>query len=360
MQSSQIMAIYGTDGFQMVQSLLEQMDALSLLPENKQASIAIKPNLVVAHTADTGATTHPEIIEGIICYLQSHGYNNLSIIESSWVGDRTVRAFEVCGYNALSARRNVPVYDMKKEPGIEVKSHGVPLSICQRALQADAIINVPVLKAHCQTYLTCALKNLKGLVPDREKRRYHQLGIHQPVALLNTVIKPVFTIVDGLCGDLTFEEGGNPVPMQRLLGGVDSVLIDSYAAHLLGYDPDEIEMLPMARDYGVGQYYHDDSQLIELNSPADLAQKYTPSRRAQSLARHVDAKNACSACYGSLIFALNRLDELGALPKQTLHIGQGYQGTTCDGIGIGRCCAGFSKNLGGCPPQAKDIVDFFR
>ena len=54
MQSTQIMAMYGTDGFDMVQRLLEQMDAVSHLPQDKHASIAIKPNLVVAHTADTG------------------------------------------------------------------------------------------------------------------------------------------------------------------------------------------------------------------------------------------------------------------------------------------------------------------
>ena len=216
-----------------------------------------------------------------------------------------------------------------------------------------------VLKAHCQTYITCALKNLKGLVPDREKRHYHQLGIHRPVSVLNTLIRPAFTIVDGLCGDLTFEEGGNPVPMQRLIGGVDSVLIDSYAAQLLGYDPEEIEMLPMARDYGVGHYFTDPSALIELNNPADLPGKFTPSRKSSHLAKRVDAKNACSACYGSLLFALNRLDELGEMPRQTLHIGQGYQGVSAEGIGIGRCCAGFSQCLKGCPPQAKDIVDFF-
>ena len=50
MQSTQIMAMYGTDGFDMVQRLLEQMDAVSHLPQDKHASIAIKPNLVVAHT----------------------------------------------------------------------------------------------------------------------------------------------------------------------------------------------------------------------------------------------------------------------------------------------------------------------
>lgn len=360
MQSRSLMALYGTDGFAMVQILLREMEALSHLPKDKRALIAIKPNLVVAHTADTGATTHPEIVEGIVCFLQENGYDNLCILESSWVGDSTTRAYEVCGYNALSARRGVPLYDIKREPGVAVEAQGLSLSIARRALDAAALINVPVLKAHCQTAVTCALKNLKGLVPDKEKRRYHQLGIHRPVAALNTVIRPAFTIVDGLCGDLTFEEGGNPVPMQRLIGGVDSVLIDSYAAQLLGYDPDEIEMIALARRYGVGRYFTDPAQLIELNSPAELPQKFTPSRRASQLARRVEAKDACSACYASLLFALNRLDDLGALPRETVHIGQGYQGVRADGVGVGRCCAGFSRCLKGCPPQARDIVNFLR
>ena len=54
------------------------------------------------------------------------------------------------------------------------------LSVCKRAAEADFLINVPVLKAHCQTLFTCALKNLKGVIPDKEKRRYHTLGYPPP------------------------------------------------------------------------------------------------------------------------------------------------------------------------------------
>ena len=47
-----------------------------------------------------------------------------------------------------------------------------PMEICCRALDADFLINLPVLKGHCQTAMTCALKNCKGCIPDREKRRF--------------------------------------------------------------------------------------------------------------------------------------------------------------------------------------------
>jgi hypothetical protein len=45
-------------------------------------------------------------------------------------------------------------------------------------------------------------------------------------------------------GDLDFEEGGNPVRMNRILAGSDPVLIDSYAAQLLGFEAEEIAYIP--------------------------------------------------------------------------------------------------------------------
>ena len=58
--------------------------------------------------------------------------------------------------------------------------------------------------------MTCALKNCKGCLPDREKRRFHAEGLMRPIAALATALRPELTIVDSLCGDLDFEEGGNP------------------------------------------------------------------------------------------------------------------------------------------------------
>ena len=75
------------------------------------------------------------------------------------------------------------------------------------------------------------------------------------MALLNAAIRPGVTVVDALCGDLTFEEGGNPVPMQRVLVGTDSVLLDSYGAELIGLSPDEVDYIPMAEQLGVGKRF---------------------------------------------------------------------------------------------------------
>ena len=84
------------------------------------------------------------------------------------MGDNTQRAYELCGYNELSRRTGVPLYDLKRDDAVTYEVKGMKLSVCKRAAQSDFLINVPVLKAHCQTYFTCALKNLKASFPTRK------------------------------------------------------------------------------------------------------------------------------------------------------------------------------------------------
>ena len=88
MKSKEIRVIYGKEIAAMTRRLLEDYDMASKI-EDKDAKIALKPNLVIASTPDTGATTHMEIITEVIEYLQENGFKNISILEGSWVGDDT-------------------------------------------------------------------------------------------------------------------------------------------------------------------------------------------------------------------------------------------------------------------------------
>ena len=56
MKSKEIRVIYGKEIAAMTRRLLEDYDMASKI-EDKNAKIALKPNLVVATTPDTGATT---------------------------------------------------------------------------------------------------------------------------------------------------------------------------------------------------------------------------------------------------------------------------------------------------------------
>ena len=357
MKNHEILMVHGTAYTTMTKQLLEAADLAGDLP-NKNMRIGIKPNLVVAAPASGGATTHPEIVAGVIEYLQEHGYRNIEVLEGSWVGDLTSRAYQVSGIGAVCRKYNVPFYDLQKDTATGMNAAGVPIKVCDRALKLDLLINLPVLKGHCQTTITCALKNLKGLIPNNEKRRFHTMGLHKPIAHLSAVFPKQFVVVDNICGDLDFEEGGNPVEMNRIFCCTDPVLCDSFVCSTMGYSVSDVPYIGIAERLGVGSTDLDKAKVTALNDGC-TDRRHSPSRRVASLARYVDDKDACSACYGSLIYALNRLDESGQLRghKETICIGQAYRGQSgC--IGVGNCTKGCDRSLKGCPPTAAEMVEF--
>jgi len=357
MQRNQLVINYGDQAKKMVKELLQKTKIEAELESDDL--VALKPNLINATSSEKGATTDPEIVKGVIEYLQAEGFNNLMIIEGSWVGADTDKAFEVCGYHQLARDYEIPLYNLKKDNFIKKSYQGLEIEIAEKALKADYLINLPVLKGHCQTNITCALKNLKGCISDSEKRKFHRQGLHQPIAYLNKLLKQDLIIIDGIYGDLDFEEGGNPVKMNRIIAAQDPVLADSFAADLLGYSTAEVEYIEIAAEIGVGTKDLSRAEIIELNQDQAAEIEYS-SRKIKKLAAKIKAKDACSACYGSLIHALKRIEESGQLDKIAgmIKIGQGYQGEEVSGIGIGNCCSGADKFVKGCPPSARDILDF--
>ncbi len=387
-EQNKLTIAYGNSPENMTRKILDAMEPFTGLSPN--ALITLKPNLVLSKPCSSGATTTPGIAREIIRYLQERGFRNIMIMESSWLGANTKKAFRVCGYEDISKECGVPLLDLKKDRTRKVKCGDLTLKVYQTILDTDYLINIPVLKAHCQTRLTCALKNLKGCIPDREKKRYHSLGLHQPIALLNTVIKSDLIIVDGLMGDLTHEEGGNPVEMGRIIGGRDPVLTDSYAAGLIGYRVAHIPYIGLAAEMGVGMLYGEETVIQEIDRNTVVYKSFQASALAEKLGRLIVAREACSPCYGGIIHALQRLKEQGLLSKipGKIHVGRGFReedgpktpnnngkrpGNEETGrsnkknaeggnnqLGIGNCTSCLHTNLPGCPPRAADIIDFLK
>ncbi len=365
-----IRLLHGTDGRKMARTLLEAQDAARLVPSG--APVALKPNLVVARPASGGATTHPEIVAGAIEYLLDTGVaaHDITIMEGAWVGDSTRRAFETCGYSALARRYGVDLVDLKGDETRTVDTPAGKIQVCVHALEAGFLLNLPVLKGHCQTVMTCALKNLKGCLPDVEKRRFHTMGLHRPIAALASVLRPALTLVDSLCGDPGFEEGGSPEVTNRMYIGEDPVALDVFGCSLLGIGPEEVPYIGMAAALCVGSATLDESDVLEIGSDGKpfeaaairegkpVARRRHADWRTLYSGMQIEENQACSACTASLAHAIEKLAregaDLSALP--TVRIGQGFAGRTPEGgIGIGRCAGGT-----GCPPSAESVEALLR
>lgn len=77
-------------------------------------------------------------------------------------------------------------------------------------------------------------------------------------------------MVDNICGDLDFEDGGNPVEMNRVLAAVDPVLMDAYVCDMMYYQVEEVptsQRLPP----------------LVLAAPTSARQKSTPSTATPAL-----------------------------------------------------------------------------
>ncbi len=352
MTDRDILVTYTGDIRKGTRELLEKLDIEKELPD-RNAKIGLKPNLVIAAKPDGGATTHNEIIAELISFLHEKGYHDIIIIESAWVGDSTERAFRLNDYASFG----VPLVDVKKDRYRKVTAEGITMEISETALNLDYLITLPVLKGHCQTLMTCALKNQKGLLSDRSKRMFHSLGLMKPIAALNKAIRPDLILVDSICGDLDFEEGGNPVQTDRLMLAKDPVLLDAYAASLLGFDTDDVEYIGLAEQYGVGSADVSKAQITVLSKPENVPMAL-PTGECRRLAKYADAKDACSACYASLMHALKRLKDDGLLSglDEKIAIGQGWKGK-CPHLGVGACTSKAEHSVKGCPPTARQIYD---
>jgi len=360
MDTNEILVVYGSDISEMAIALAREARLAELIGDRSRR-IGIKPNLVTAKPASSGATTHPEIAAGLISYLKENGFNNMAILEGAWTGGSTAEAFRVCKYSELAKASGIELIDTKHDKSRTCDCRGMEIKICESALAVDFMINLPVMKGHCQTLVTCALKNNKGIIPDSEKRRFHAMGLHKPIAHLNTVTRNDFIVVDGICGDLDFEEGGNPLYAGRMFAARDPVLCDAWAAAQMGYAVQDIPYIGLAEKLGIGSADLSKAKVRELNS-ARQANAPRPSGKVSRLAGYIADNNACSACYASLVFALSRLGPNAAREwtgrlKEKFCVGQGYKGKQGT-LGIGQCTSSFKLSCPGCPPSGADVLAF--
>jgi uncharacterized protein (DUF362 family) len=133
----------------------------------------------------------------------------------------------------------------------------------------DFLITVPVMKVHLQSGITCCLKNYVGSAP-REAYAvpgtFHNAQLHSGHSVdgridpficdLAAFHPPDYAVVDGLRG-LQYQEhncgaSDQMVQSNLVMAGEDPVAMDSLAAHLLGFNPWDIEFLHMAAKREMG------------------------------------------------------------------------------------------------------------
>ncbi|MBR2474258.1 MAG: DUF362 domain-containing protein [Clostridia bacterium] len=233
--------------------LLSAINGLDVIKSGMR--VVIKANLVSAMKPDEAATTHPVLLSALSEILTEMG---AEVVIGDSPGGLYTSAFVNRVYNVTGMR--------------ETEKHGARLnddfSQCEaefpegKALhsfkytgyldKADAIINFCKLKSHGMMGMSCAAKNMFGVVPGVTKPEYHfrfpkYEDFADMIVDLNEYFHPVLSICDAVVGmEGNGPTAGTPKKMGCLIASRSPHALDMVAAKILGFEREELPILSAA------------------------------------------------------------------------------------------------------------------
>ena len=372
MEKFRVSIVKGKDVQKMVEEAVVRIGGIEdIIP--KGSKVMLKPNLLMA-TKNIGPVTSPKVTEAVIRLVKRVRPKEIIVAESAMVGFDTVKAFEVSGTKDVVEKNGARWLDLKKDKVIDIpvpkgkiiKSIKLPESY----LDCDVFINLPVMKTHCQTGVTLGLKNMKGLLPDDEKKRVHLENLEQAIADYNTVLKNDLTVMDATTAIEGFgpeSPPGKPVQIDLIIAGRNNLAVDMIASAVMGIDYKTVRHLKNAVLIGLGPKKIDEID-VSGKSVSEVMRKF--ERPPKDLVAMPGVKmivgSPCSACVSEYMFAAVQLERMGILSKikgLTIAIGpkakdmipKGFEGKL---LLLGKCLDGCQEGIHalGCPPFVFDAI----
>ena len=159
---SKVIVCYGKDIIERTRAALELLNPS--LPR-KNTKIILKPNIVEPMPKDSGSITRPEVIEGIIKFLDPKAYE-IYVAEGAAVRD-TMKCFKEAGYLYLEKNYALKIHDLHTLPFVKVKGKFWKEFEIAELFREAYIISVPVLKQH-PFHVTLSMKNMMGILKPRK------------------------------------------------------------------------------------------------------------------------------------------------------------------------------------------------
>lgn len=230
---------------------------------NEGDVVVIKPNVKSQSPPGFGIVTDPKVVEPLIPLCFEKGASKVVLAEGCAYPSgsyHTISAFEAAGYTELAKKWDVGLVDLNSWDSVIVEvEDGFVLEwvrIGRAVLEADFLINVPVLKTHKQTLLSNCVKNIGvGVACREEKKRLHKLGVDRALVDVYSKVIPHFNVVDAIValeGDGPNLPPGKAKPLGLIVSGRDGLAVDAVCASIIGVEPLEVAHLRLASEKGLG------------------------------------------------------------------------------------------------------------
>lgn len=253
-----LVAVRGGEPVQMFDRAITAMGGIEQFIKPGQ-KVVVKPNIGWARTPAEAANTNPDLVGHIVKLCLKAGAKEVKVF------DNTCNEWQQC-YQLSGIEKAVLAAGGLIVPGnsesyyseVELKlGRQLKKTLIHKAwLEADAIINLPILKNHGGARMTCVMKNLMGIVWDR--RYYHRTDLHQCIADCATLSKkPILNVVDAY--NVMMQNGPRGTSLadvaqkKALIMSRDMVAADTAAAAIMGLKHSDITYIGLAKELGVGE-----------------------------------------------------------------------------------------------------------
>ena len=241
-----------------------------------KGKIFIKPNLSHPEYLP-GVVTSPELMRQLVGLLRD-GNSEVIVGESNGFNYPCWTAFDKTGAQAAVKAAGGTVINLSEDKLVEVKFQGnTPLKrlfLPKTILDADAVVDLPLMKTHEFMAYSGAIKNLFGCVPSN-KRIYLHPYLPEVMYRLYTLFKPQLTIMDARTGiEGNGPTKGKPVKMGLMLTGNDALALDITAAKVMMLNWKETYLNYIAKKTGLRE---EDIQVQGL-PVASVARRFEPPR----------------------------------------------------------------------------------
>jgi len=238
--------------------------------------IFVKPN--ISHPEYVpGVVTNPTLISELICLLRD---DNKEVIvgESNGYNYPCRVAFKKTGIETAVKKAGGTVINLSEDKVVKVKFESSPLKelfLPKTVLEADAIVDMALMKTHEWAMYSGAIKNLFGCVPSN-KRIYLHPYLNEVFYRLYTLLKPQLTVMDARVAiEGNGPTKGKPVKMNLMLTSNCALATDVVASKIMGLNVEEISYLKyIARKTNL----HDDAITVQGLQVPEVARKFERPR----------------------------------------------------------------------------------
>lgn len=196
-EAPDLVAVMGGEPEAMLDKALETLGGIGNYVKKGQ-KVVIKPNIGWDRTPELAGNTNPDLIKALVKRCLGAGAEKVTVFDHTC--DNWQKCYASSGIaDAVKEAGGVivPANDEQYYKEVSIPG-GVTLKkakIHEALLEADVWFNVPILKNHGGAKLSCAMKNMMGIVWDR--RYFHQQDLQQCIADICTwQKKPALHIVD--------------------------------------------------------------------------------------------------------------------------------------------------------------------